>query len=254
MCRAHAVPKHFRYPPNSPRWGAPLSHPGWPERNCEVPCPRSQARRGWGWVGPAEPLLRSFGNPPQARERRHYPAQTVLGLRGLVGPRPFLRAAGSPRFWRPRARIPIPPGLGGAVAPSAEPHWPAQARSRPWPPQGLRTCFLFQLFLASGWPRGTGTAASVYVCMVSRPLWGGPGRAGSTDLSCLAGAAVGAGTVRGWCPCRGAAAAVVLRQPCPPSLVGGSELPVTVSGQNRARMGTAQSCCMGIGPGGQEDL
>lgn len=135
-----------------------------------------------------------------------------------------------------RARL-ASPGQEPAVAPAG--------------PQDLLSIPALPGLWTAPWDRN----CRVCVCLRGQPgSVGGPGSAGSTDLSCLAGPAVGAGTVRGWCPCRGAAAAVVLRRPRPPSLAGGSELPVTVSGQNRARRGTAQSCCVGIDPGGAGGL
>lgn len=189
---------HFRCPPNYPRWGCPC-----PTLVCQrgpVKSPAQGHKLGGGGPRPGLHSLRSEASGTHSGHSVEgtTPTADSAGSEGSCRSRPLSSGSWTRRCWRPRARLPSCPGPGGAAASSAEPDRPTQAMSRPRPLQGLGTCFLFQPFLASGRPRGTGTAASVCVCLFSRPRRRGPGRPGSlTDLRCLAEPSVGAGTGRG---------------------------------------------------------
>lgn len=176
LCQACVVLKHFRRPRKSPPWGAPLLPSLFDRRDRRSHLPEVTLL-GAGGAGPGLRSLRSeaSGTHPRQGGEDPTPRAGSAGFEVSSRSRPLALGRWTPMFWRPRARHPSCPGLGGAEAAWAEADRPTQATRRPHPLQGLRTCFLFQPFLAFGRPRGTGIAVSVCVCLFGRPQRGGPG-------------------------------------------------------------------------------
>ena len=190
---------------------------------------------------------------PGKVERTPRPGQAVLGLRSLPGPGPWPWAAGHPCSGGPGPGTPAAQGWVGPRLPGQKQTGPPRPRGGRIPCRASGPAFYF----SPSWPLDGPVGPelpylSVSVC--SAGLRGAaPGHPGSSDFSCLADPGVGAGTARELCPCRGAVAAgAVVRQPCPPSLAGGGELPAAASGQTEPRRAGPRAVARALALGGRE--